>query len=183
MRHGSLLGDMFITGNSNSQLSWVEMFHRQNTRLYDIKGQGAPEDWCTEEGQGEPKIMVFHAIYGGGLVFGPFPIVNRPYNSAEYIRSSLNWGIWIFIIHRMLREDILPEIQAVLGPRRWQRCIFQQVWIFNLHPSLILPQGRGYNTHFQCCLGFPANCVWWQTDDWQAEGWHDGLACQQPWLV
>jgi hypothetical protein len=32
-----------------------------------------------------------------------------------------------FIIYRMLHQDILPEIQAVLGPRRWNRCIFQQV--------------------------------------------------------
>ena len=37
---------------------------RQNTRLYDLKGQGSPEDWSTEEGQGEEKVMVFHAIYG-----------------------------------------------------------------------------------------------------------------------
>ena len=63
-------------------------FHnlRQNTRVYDLKGRGAPENWSTEEGQGEPKIMVFHAIYGGGHVFGPYPIVNRPYNAQEYIR-------------------------------------------------------------------------------------------------
>ena len=54
--------------------------------LYDERGQGAPEDWCTEQAQGEPKIMVFHAISGHGLVFGPYPIRNRPYNSAEYIR-------------------------------------------------------------------------------------------------
>ena len=33
---------------------------------------------------------------------------------------------------RMLRDEVLPEIQAVLGPRRWQRCIFQQVWLLNL---------------------------------------------------
>ena len=28
---------------------------------------------------------------------------------------------------RLLRDEVLPEIQAVLGPRRWQRAIFQQV--------------------------------------------------------
>ena len=39
-----------------------------------------------QEAQGEPKVMVFHAISGHGLVFGPFLIRNRHYNSVEYIR-------------------------------------------------------------------------------------------------
>ena len=58
-------------------------FHsfRQNTRAYDLRGQGAPENWFMEEGQWKPKIMVMHAIYSGGLVLGPYPIVNRPYNA------------------------------------------------------------------------------------------------------
>ena len=69
-------------------MNWFQLcsFPRQNTRLYDVRGNGAPDDWATEQGQAEPKVMVFHVIYGGGLVFGPFPIIARPYNSAEYIR-------------------------------------------------------------------------------------------------
>jgi len=86
---------------------------RQNYRCYDLRGGGAPDQWLTEQGQGEHKVMIFTVIYGGGLVFGPYPILNRPYNSVEYVR--------------MLEEDVLPEIQAVLGPRKWRRCIFQQV--------------------------------------------------------
>ena len=30
----------------------------------------------------------------------------------------------------MLREEVFPEIQAYLGPRRWRRAIFQQVTLF-----------------------------------------------------
>ena len=58
---------MFTIGKLNVELkTFLIFFHhnRQNTRLYDVKGMGAPEAWCTEQGQGEPKIMVFHVIYG-----------------------------------------------------------------------------------------------------------------------
>ena len=69
-----------------SLLKLIENPLRQNTRLYDLKGQGAPEDWCTQQGQSEPKLMVFNVVYGDGIVFGPYPIHNRPYNQHEYIR-------------------------------------------------------------------------------------------------
>ena len=39
-------------------------------------------------------------------------------------------------LFRMLSEDIFPEIQAVLGPRRWGRAIFQQVCLLNLSPPV-----------------------------------------------
>ena len=44
-------------------------------------------------------------------------------------------SIVLFIDHnllRLLRDEVLPEIQAVLGPRRWQRAIFQQVQFWTL---------------------------------------------------
>ena len=37
---------------------------RQNTRLYNVRGFGAPAQWYTEQGQGEPKIMIFSVISG-----------------------------------------------------------------------------------------------------------------------
>ena len=52
-------------------------------------------------------------LSGGGLVFGPYMIRNRPYNSAEYIR--------------LLEEEVFPDIHGVLGDRKWQRAIWQQV--------------------------------------------------------
>ena len=34
---------------------------------------------------------------------------------------------WTCTSNRMLEEEVLPEIQAVLGRRRWRECIWQQV--------------------------------------------------------
>jgi hypothetical protein len=38
--------------------------HRKNTVLYNEWGEGAPNDWCTEKAQGEPKVMILSVIYG-----------------------------------------------------------------------------------------------------------------------
>ena len=68
---------------------------------------------------------------GGGLVFGPYVVRNRPYNSAEYIR--------------LLTEEVFPDIYVVLGDRKWGRDIWQQVFHDLICPSLrfiVLLSGR-----------------------------------------
>ena len=42
--------------------------HRRNTVLNNEQGEGAPDDWCTEQAQGEPKIMILNIIYGAFLL-------------------------------------------------------------------------------------------------------------------
>ena len=46
-------------------------------------------------------------------MFGPYFIRNRPYNSAEYLR--------------LLAQEVLLEIQFVLGCRRWRAAYWMQV--------------------------------------------------------
>ena len=50
---------------------------------------------------------------GGGLVFGPYVVRNRPYNSAEYIR--------------LLTEEVFLDMYVVVGHRKWGSAIWQQV--------------------------------------------------------
>merc|ERR1711934_392521 len=77
------------------------VMNRKNTVLYDLRGNGAPDQWETAQAQFEPKVMALNIIWGGGLVFGPYFIHNRPYNSAEYVR--------------LLRDEVFPEIHGVIG--------------------------------------------------------------------
>ena len=51
-------------------------------------------------------------IWGGGLVFGPFFIRNRPYDSQEYVR--------------LLHEEVLPEIHGVIGQARFDMATWMQ---------------------------------------------------------
>ena len=48
------------------------VFNRQNTVCYAPSGQGTPEQWTTQAGQSEGKVMVFCLLHGSGLKFGPF---------------------------------------------------------------------------------------------------------------
>ena len=50
---------------------------------------------------------------GGGAVFGPFFIRNRPFNAAEYLR--------------LLNDEVFPEIHGFLGDRRWSAATWMQV--------------------------------------------------------
>ena len=47
-------------------------------------------------------------------MFGPYVVLNRPYNFAEFIR--------------LLTEEVFPDIYGVLGDRKWRRAIWQQVF-------------------------------------------------------
>ena len=42
----------------------VLVLFRQNYRCYDLRGGGAPDQWLTEQGQGQHKVMIFTVIYG-----------------------------------------------------------------------------------------------------------------------
>ena len=46
------------------------------------------------------------------MVFGPYVIRNRPYNSAEYIR--------------LLTEEVFPDIQGFIGQARWDQATWMQ---------------------------------------------------------
>ena len=36
--------------------------------MYNEWGAGAPDDWCIEQAQGEPMIMILSVIYGALLL-------------------------------------------------------------------------------------------------------------------
>ena len=50
---------------------------------------------------------------GGGLVFGPYFIRNRPYNAAEYVR--------------LLRDEVFPDIHGVIGGAAFNAATWMQV--------------------------------------------------------
>ena len=37
--------------------------HRRNTVLNNEQGEGAPDDWCTEQVQGEPNIIIIIMLF------------------------------------------------------------------------------------------------------------------------
>ena len=62
------------------------------------------------------------------MLFGPYFIRNRPYNSDEY--------------QRILGEEVFPEIRGVIGDAAWNAATWMQVFGFVLGEYLPL-QGWG----------------------------------------
>jgi len=56
--------------------------------------------------------MCLNVIWGGGLLFGPYFIRNRPYNSDEYMR--------------LLGEEVFPDIQGRIGDAAWNMATWMQ---------------------------------------------------------
>ena len=46
------------------------------------------------------------------MVFGPYVVRNRPFNSAEYIR--------------LLTEEVFPDIHGYIGQARWDQATWMQ---------------------------------------------------------
>ena len=124
----TLGGHVFNRLRIDFNFNWISLF-RKNTVLYDLRGEGAPDQWETEQAQYEPKVMALNVIWGkqkmywakckfssgGGICFGPYFIRNRPYNSAEYVR--------------LLEEEVLPEIHGVIGPGAFNAATWMQVCV------------------------------------------------------
>lgn len=89
------------------------------------------------------------------MVFGPYVIRNRPYNSAEYIR--------------LLTEEVFPDIQGFIGQARWDQATWMQArqqFVFSFFwkhiDTHVFNAGRGALTHQQCDHGFLGPGVWGQ---------------------
>ena len=71
----SLTGDQLFP--SEFRLKFC-IFYRKSTVLWDVSGDGAPEQWSTAQAQFEPKIMVLNVIWGNfkpNIFFKLFNIV------------------------------------------------------------------------------------------------------------
>ena len=66
----------------------------------------------------QSELIFNYCPTGGGAVFGPFFIRNRPFNAAEYLR--------------LLREEVFPTIHGYLGDRRWNEATWMQVSTWQL---------------------------------------------------
>ena len=92
---------------------------------------------------GHGKSLEYYS--GGGLVFGPYAIDNRPYNAVEYVR--------------LLEEEVFPEIRAVLGEQEWARAIWMQVcYMLRIHTTCV-PLDLNFvllklDLHNSCSIGY-----------------------------
>lgn len=87
---------------------------------------------------------------GGGLVFGPYFIRNRPYNSAEYVR--------------LLQEEVLPDIHGVIGAAAFNMATWMQVrFELTLHLWIFSVTGRCSDPHLKPDHGIFGWSFWGQS--------------------
>ena len=164
-RLGWHLGGTFTTGKPILKSNWIELVSPFPGRTHDFmmsRVMVLQNIGLRRKAKESRRLWSSTPFMAAVSSLAPMPL--QPGRTILLSTSGLSWlqtSYYSSITSRMLHEDILPDIQAVLGPRRWNRCIFQQVWLFCLNLFLLLIQGWRHNPYLQCLLGLLARSLWW----------------------
>ena len=77
---------------------------------------GSPENWYTQQKQGEKKLMVFSVMRGSGQLFGPYFLPHGSTFNAQSYR-------------RMLEDEVFPDMRNILGIHEFNQSIWMQVFL------------------------------------------------------
>ena len=101
--------DDFFNRLAVSDESWFtisgHVLNRKTVVNWKKDRTGSPDEWFTEQKQGEKKIMVFSLMHGSGHLFGPYFLPHgSTFNGATY--------------RQMLTDQVFPEMTV------WQQVLF-----------------------------------------------------------
>ena len=88
-----------------------DVYSRSLCVKWSKRGDGSPENWCSQSSVYPTKVHVFGVAYGRGDLFGPY-----------FIEGTLTSDSYIC----MLREEVFPGIRRTLGEELFSRAVWQQ---------------------------------------------------------